>query len=434
MQTNRSAATKLMRDRSVGYNKPKPTNPEMNRAKRMHWSPILIATLIAATVTVTHESQAQTPSRPLRNALANRRGLDGVTVHRDIPYVKNGHDRQKLDLYVPESSEPLPLIIWIHGGGWQGGSKDGCPPLRAGYPTKGYAVASIGYRLSGHAKFPAQIEDCKSAIRWLRAHAKEHGLDPDRFGVWGSSAGGHLVALVGTSGDVDEFEVGELLDHSSRVQAVCDYYGPTDLNAFVVAPGYERHASADSPESKLIGGTVSEHPEIVKKINPITFVSKDDPPFLIVHGDKDGTVPINQSELLFESLEKTGVPVHFHTIHGAGHGGPAFNEPIIADMVNDFFDAKLKGNTAEATTAEATQSENTASVTESPRRVETRPQGGMLQWDNVVSRQDSDKDGKISEDEFRGPAPLFERLDQDRNGYITRREHERLLESRRGNN
>src|SRR5437868_4772034 len=166
----------------------------------------------------------------------------GTKAHRDLEYVANGHERNKLDLFVPESADgPLPLIIWVHGGGWQAGSKDGCPPLRGGHTQRGYAVASINYRLSGHAPFPAQIEDCKAAIRWLRAHAKEYNLDPKRFGVWGSSAGGHLVALLGTSGDVKEFDVGANLDQSSRVQAVCDYFGPTDFTVFVTTKGFESH-------------------------------------------------------------------------------------------------------------------------------------------------------------------------------------------------
>ncbi|MCX7825807.1 MAG: alpha/beta hydrolase, partial [Verrucomicrobiae bacterium] len=132
---------------------------------------------------------------------------DGVRAHRDLAYVENGHARQKLDLYLPEkAAAPLPLIIWVHGGGWAAGSKDQCQPLRSGYTSRGYAVASIGYRLSSDAIFPAQIEDCKAAIRWLRAHAKQYGLNPDRFGVWGSSAGGHLAALLGTTGGLKEFD------------------------------------------------------------------------------------------------------------------------------------------------------------------------------------------------------------------------------------
>ena len=224
----------------------------------------------------------------------------------------------------------LPLIIGIHGGGWQNGSKDGCPPLRNGYTERGYAVASINYRLSGHAVFPAQIEDCKAAIRWLRAHAEEYCLDPQRFGVWGSSAGGHLVALVGTSGDVKAFDVGANLDQSSRVQAACDYFGPTDFMVFVTTPGYETHATANSPEAKLIGGAVAENRDKAARANPITYVSQDDPAFLIVHGDKDPTVPINQSQLLYDALKQAGVSVHFHTIkdagHGQGFGGPEIEQ------------------------------------------------------------------------------------------------------------
>jgi acetyl esterase/lipase len=282
----------------------------------------------------------------------------GVKSHRDLIYVEGGHERHKLDLYLPEKAGgPLPLIIWVHGGGWQNGSKDGCPPLRGGYIESGYAVASINYRLSGHAVFPAQIEDCKAAIRWLRAHSKEFGLDAKRFGVWGSSAGGHLVALLGTSGEVKEFDVGANLDQSSRVQAVCDYYGPTDLAVFVTTPGYERHATADAPEAKLIGGAVLENKAKAARVNPITYVSKDDPPFLIVHGDQDPTVPINQSQLLFEALKKTGVSAHFHTIHGAGHGGPGFAGLDLSEMVSAFFDERLKKGVVEV---EARVSESTA--------------------------------------------------------------------------
>jgi len=275
-----------------------------------------ILTLLAVSLVPFVAAHAQAPQS---------RVPEGVKAHRDLAYAENGHERQKLDLFLPEKSgAPLQLLIWIHGGGWQAGSKDCCPALHSGFVERGYAVASIAYRLSGHAIFPAQIEDCKAAIRWLRAHAAEYNLDPRRFGVWGSPAGGHLVALVGTSGDMKQFDVGSNLDQSSRIQAVCDYYGPTDFTVFVTTPGYESHATAESPEAKLIGGTVMENDYKAARVNPITYVSHDDPPFLIVHGDKDPTVPINQSQILFDALKKAGVSAHFHTIHGAGHGGPGF--------------------------------------------------------------------------------------------------------------
>ena len=168
------------------------------------------------------------------SVLAQRRGAaeamkvpEGVTVYRDLAYVTDGHERQKLDLYVPETGENLPLIIWIHGGAWRGGDKTHYMPIE--YLKAGYAGASLNYRLSQHAIFPAQIEDVKAAVRWLRANAETYRLDPNRFAAWGSSAGGHLVAMLGTAGNVKEFEVGENLEVSSRVQAVVDYFGPTDF-------------------------------------------------------------------------------------------------------------------------------------------------------------------------------------------------------------
>jgi len=343
---------------------------------------------------------------------------EGVQAHRDLAYVENGHERHKLDLYLPAQAKgPLPLLIWVHGGGWQNGSKDGCPPLRAGYVERGYAVASLNYRLSGHAVFPAQIEDCKAAIRWLRAHAKEFGLDPQRFGVWGSSAGGHLVALLGTSGEVKAFDVGAHLDQSSAVQAVCDYYGPTDFFAFVTTKGYESHAAANAPEAKLLGGTVEEKRELATQANPITHLTADDPPFLIVHGDRDPVVPLNQSELLFEALKKSGVSVHFHTIEGAAHGGAGFSGPEIETLVADFFAARLQKREA---TVEARATRSQVAAAESPAG---RPSaGGPTDFARLLERADANRDGRITRDEFRGPGPLFERLDRNRDGQLSRDE------------
>jgi acetyl esterase/lipase len=265
-------------------------------------------------------------------------------VHRDLPYVAGGHERQKLDLYVPEHGEgPFPLIVWVHGGAWRGGDKSGCPPLRNGSVERGFAVASIGYRLSNAAKFPAQIEDSKAAIRWLRAHAKEYRLDPDRIGAQGSSAGGHLVALLGTTGDVRELDVGAHLEHSSRVQAVCDYYGPTaflQMDAHSANPGHE---APGSPESMLVGGPIRDPAvsAIVRLANPITHVSKDDAPFLIVHGSADPAVPHHQSELLFAALTNAGVPVRFITVEGGGHGA-GFPSAELNPIIGEFFDRHLK--------------------------------------------------------------------------------------------
>ena len=268
----------------------------------------------------------------------------GVVAHRDLAYVDRGRERQKLDLYLPENppAAPLPVIIWVHGGGWQNGSKAGPLPLRLGFVEKGFAIASVGYRLSDAAIFPAQIQDVKAAVRWLRAHAKDYNLAPTRFAAWGSSAGGHLVALLGTAGEVKAFDVGANLDHSSRVQAVVDYFGPSDLLRFVDTPGYESHRAPNSPESKLIGGTVGEHPARAAAASPVTYVTKAAAPFLILHGSADPTVPPNQSETLHAALTAAGVDSTLQLLPGAKHGGPEFNSPHAIASVEAFLDRHLK--------------------------------------------------------------------------------------------
>ncbi len=248
-----------------------------------------------------------------------------------------------LDLYMPQGGAAKPalgaakpaLIVWIHGGAWKSGSK--INPPAAVMLRQGYAVASIDYRLTDVAQFPAQIEDCKAAIRWLRANAAKYGYIADRIAVWGSSAGGHLVALLGTSGGVKELE-GSLGNEkfSSRVQAVVDYFGPTDFIEMTKFPSSMNHAAANSPEAALIGGPVLQNPEKVARVNPITYITRDDPPFLIVHGDKDPLVPLNQSELLLAALKKAGVPATLRVIEGGGHGGPGFQSPETLALVSEF--------------------------------------------------------------------------------------------------
>jgi acetyl esterase/lipase len=258
---------------------------------------------------------------------------EGVTAYRDIAYVTNGHPQQKLDLYVPNEGKNLPLIICVHGGAFMMGSKHEIMGLK--YTTEGYAVASVEYRFSQHAIFPAQIEDYKAAVRCLRANAAKYRLDPDRFGAWGGSAGGHLVAMLGTAGDVKGFDVGENLNVSSRVQAVCDWFGPTD---FLHLPAGSQRAG--TPESRLIGGPIKDNPEKARRASPISYVSKDAPPFLIVHGDADPAVPYHQSELLDAALRKAGVPVVFYTVKGGGHG--RFSDPKVPELVREFFAQHLK--------------------------------------------------------------------------------------------
>ena len=272
-----------------------------------------------------------------------------VKLLRDVEYAKVGEKSLALDLYLPDhpAGTKMALVIWVHGGAWRAGSKNPTPAVAL--LRDGLAVASISYRFSQAAKFPAQINDCKGAVRFLRANAAKYGLDPNAFGAWGSSAGGHLVALMGTAGDANDLEgdVGGNVGVSSHVQAVCDFFGPTDFLAMKGLAGTIQHMSADSPESQLLGVPVAEIPALARKASPTTYVSKDDPPFLIVHGDRDMTVPYQQSELLHEALTRAGVASELYIVKGAGHGG--FRDPAVPEKVRAFFLKTLKGAAPAAT-------------------------------------------------------------------------------------
>lgn len=249
--------------------------------------------------------------------------------HPNLPYA--GHPRQNLDIYIPAgAAEPRPLVVWIHGGGWQNGDKYPANNV-PGLVQAGFVAASINYRLSGDATFPAQIHDCKAAIRWLRAHAADYFIDPSRVGVWGSSAGGHLSALVGTSAGVADVEglVGGNTQFSSRVQAAADYYGPSDF--FTMGGAHDGCASA---ESLMIGQCLGQIKanmsdpnwaywvDLVHDASPLTHVSSDDPPFHIAHGTADPVVPVAQSEVLHDALGDAGVQSTLRLVQGAGHGLP----------------------------------------------------------------------------------------------------------------
>ncbi len=253
---------------------------------------------------------------------------EGYRAERDIVYSVADTNQIKLDLYYqPGTERPLPLIIWIHGGAWRGGDKRSARFARE-LLGEGYAVASINYRLSGTAIFPAQIIDCKAAVRWLRAYADDYNLDPRRFAAWGGSAGAHLAALLGTAEDKADWEHGDFLEYSSRVQAVVDWYGPTDFSRMDDVPGNMIHLAEDSPESSLIGAAVKDHPELVAYANPISYVSINNPPFQILHGKDDLTVLPNQSVLLNEAFQKIGLNPDFALLDSTGHGGWEWNEQV----------------------------------------------------------------------------------------------------------
>lgn len=290
---------------------------------------LVLAALIALAATA-HGQQRPAPPVPA-----------GVKALRDLVYSEPDGRPQKLDLFLPENApKPWPLVVWVHGGAWKAGSKQDCGAL--GLTAKGFAVASVEYRFSQVAPFPAQIVDCKAAIRWLRAKAGEYGYDADRIGAWGNSAGGHLVCLLGTAGDVAAFDVGENTNVSSRVQAVCNFYGPTDLPRFARTPGYERGDKPEAPEGQLLGGTVNGKPEAAKAASPVTYATSDDPPFLTYHGTKDPLVPADQAVALDEALKKAGVASEVHLLEGAGHGGPHFGGVEVRTNIIAFFERHLK--------------------------------------------------------------------------------------------
>ncbi len=275
----------------------------------------------------------------------------GVRVERDILYVPGGDEAQKLDLYLPEQpdNKPRPLLVWIHGGGWRGGSKAGGPS--AGMVGKGYIAASVEYRFSQKALFPAQIQDCQAALRWLRANSKKYGIDPERVGVWGGSAGGHLSALVGTAGGKQAFApIGGHAEQSDRVQAVCNFYGPANFTSVMQQAADDQNVknifkfnTPTDPYSGLIGVALDTDRKKTDAVSPVHYVSKDCPPMLILHGMKDALVPYAQSVELAAALRGKGVEVLFQTLPGAGHGGPVFGKPAVNTMIEKFFDKHLKG-------------------------------------------------------------------------------------------
>jgi len=292
---------------------------------------------------------------PAKSATQPPRLPPGVRAEKDIPYVPGGDEAQRLDIYLPEkvADHPLPIVVSIHGGGWKGGSKLWCPS--ALMVPKGYAAASIEYRFSQKAVFPAQIQDCQAAIRWLRANSKKYNFDPTRIGVMGSSAGGHLCALVGTAGGKKAFPpIGGNEDQSDRVQAVCDFYGPTDFNTVMqqaeddknVRNIFKFNTPAD-PYSCLIGVSLGSDKRKTDAVSPVHYVSKDNPPILILHGTHDALVPYAQSEEFAAALKAKGVEVWLQKLPGSGHGGPAFAKPAVSALIQNFFDKHLQGKNVE---------------------------------------------------------------------------------------
>jgi acetyl esterase/lipase len=285
-------------------------------------------------------SNAQRPAAP--------KAPDEVEYLPDITYTKAGGVELQLDIAMPkEGAGPFPAIVCVHGGGWHSGSRKSYTPVIWECAKRGYVGVTVSYRFAPQHKFPAQIEDVKAAVRWLRANAAKYKIDPDRIGATGGSAGGHLVGLLGVTSKEDKLEGnGGHLDQSSRVQAVAPMFGGFDLTvAWEHAPkqppleaAYLRKVGED-----LIGGLPSAKPDVWKAASPITYVTKDDPPFLLIHGTADTLVPLEQSELMEKKLKESGVPVELMRVQGAGHGFKGKELEDVGSATFEFFNKHLKG-------------------------------------------------------------------------------------------
>jgi acetyl esterase/lipase len=261
-----------------------------------------------------------------------------VTTDYDLVYTKAGDTELKLDLARPaEGDGPFPGVLVIHGGAWRAGNKDGNRRLLSEFAKRGYVAISPQYRFCPKEIFPAQVFDVKAAVRWLRSHAKDYKIDSEHIGAMGFSAGGHLSLMLGVTGPDDGLE-GEVTGDapSSRVQAVVNYFGPTDLAADDL-PDVTKPLVRD-----FIGGTPADKPEAASKASPLTFVTKDDPPILTFQGTKDPLVPYTQAIKLCDALTKVGVAGRVELIVGGSHGWQGDDLVRTTNETYDFFDKYLK--------------------------------------------------------------------------------------------
>lgn len=257
-------------------------------------------------------------------------------VRRDIEYAKVGDVSLKLDLYIPAGEMRPPLVAWVHGGGWRDGSKDDMPLKRL--VAQGFAVASLDYRLSRVATFPAQAYDSKAAIRFLRAKSRDYGVEGRQIAIAGGSAGGHLAALVGISNGVKELEgtEGDYLSTSSDVQAIISLFGGSNLQT-ILSQSTEHGRSMRVPALQLLlGGQPEEKPELARLASPVAHIRAVSPPLLLIHGDADPQMPPEQSRELKLAYERAGLPVTLEMLPGARHGGPEFFDDTRTALMTRF--------------------------------------------------------------------------------------------------
>jgi acetyl esterase/lipase len=284
---------------------------------------------------------AQPPAPASEIAAQPPKGLPaGVDFIPNLVYAEPDGLPQKLDLYLPRNpGQPVPLVVFVHGGGWYSGYKEN--PLALPLTAEGFAVASINYRLTPVARFPAQLFDCKAAIRWLRANSAKYHFDPNKIGAWGTSAGGHLVDLLGTTANHPELEGEEGNPGvSSAVQAVCSFAGPTNLlDIYNEGQPKKKDILEHMGVTPLLGGPTAQNLDKARAASAIFYVAPSDPPFLLVHGDHDPSVPMQQSLEFADALKKAGDDVTVYIVKGGLH---VPRDPVTRQQAINFFKQHLQ--------------------------------------------------------------------------------------------
>jgi len=255
-------------------------------------------------------------------------------------------DHQVFDAFVPPSTRPHPVVVWIHGGGWSGGDRISEADYALRLVCRGYVVVGVDYRRSWEAPYPAQLVDVRNAIRVVRHRAAELRADPSRVALWGASAGAHLAAMAGTTNEWPEASSSPIVDETSDVQAVVAWWAPTDLLSIGSdwPPACRTHRDVTDPasnESKLIGCPTTLCPDAARAASPTTYADGSDPPFLLMSGSADCVVPPSQARTFAARLAAVGARVDLVILPGLGHGGPGWDHPAVLDRVERFLDATL---------------------------------------------------------------------------------------------
>ena len=275
-------------------------------------------------------------------------------VYSQVPTAGYDNVALRMDILQPVTKEKKPAVVYVPGGGFIHANKDKLVQARMALAEAGYVVAAIEYRVAPGVSFPKPLEDVKSAVRYLRAHADQYGIDADHIGLFGNSAGGYLVGIAGTTNSISQFDVGENLNQSSAVQAVCDWYGVSDLTKIGADYGFDvqkLHNSAGATEALWLKGTpvfngkdggVKDYMDLATAANPLHYISTTTPPFLIMHGTSDKVVSPSESDIFYKALRDKGIEATEYKVKHAEHGGAYWAQPQILDLVVNFFNAHLK--------------------------------------------------------------------------------------------